>query len=388
MSEPTDQPSQPWTPPGGPPAPQDQPPRVEAAPGGPQYEPDAGWPNQPPYGAPGGQAYGAPGGPGYAAPGAPGGQTYGNPGGPAYGAPSGPAYGAPGGPAYEAPGATVGQPGTAPGGAGPYVGPGGQPWPGGPYGAGQWGPYPPRKSRRGLVIGLSALGVLLLVVVGGVAIVLSRAGDSSGGGTTSSGGGTAAPSGLPATRQADGSIALAKPGVTHPVLELYEDFQCPVCKSFEDSSGSTIRDLVGEGKVKVVYRPFRLFEQEPLRSNSARAANAAACAPADHWLALHDLLFQNQPAEGSPGFSAADLQQWGRQAGITDPSYATCVAGQQKTAEVESATSSALASGVRGTPTGRLDGTDLSTTRLFSPDSLRSAITGTSGGGAGQPTSA
>jgi protein-disulfide isomerase len=233
----------------------------------------------------------------------------------------------------------------------------------------------------------------VLVVVVGVAIVLGRDGGSSGGGTTSSGsGGGAAQSDIPATRQADGSIALAKAGVTHPVLELYEDFQCPVCKSFEDSSGSAIRDLVREGKVKVVYRPFRLFEQEPLKSNSERAANAAACAPADHWLALHDLLFQNQPAEGSEGFSTTDLEQWGRQAGVTDASFASCVAGNQKAAAVESATSAALASGVRGTPTGRLDGTDLSTTKLFDPDSLRAAITGGTGGGgsggAGQPSTA
>jgi len=233
------------------------------------------------------------------------------------------------------------------------------------------------------VIALTAVAALVIVVVAGVSIVELRQ-NGPGGSSTSTGSGQAQAA-IPATRQADGSIVLAEPGVTQPVLELYEDFQCPVCKSFEDSSGQTIRSLVQDGKLKVVYRPFRLFDQEPMRSNSGRAANAAACAPADQWLRLHDLLFEYQPAEGTNGFAVADLQNWGRQAGITDSAFATCVSGEQKSADVEAATRAALASGVQGTPTGRLDGKDLGTNTLFSPDALRAAITG---GATDQPTGA
>ncbi len=390
MSEPTDQPPPSWTPPGGPPPghPHDQQaPQSPYGPAQPPYGQPTGGSGQPPYGQggpPPGQPYGT-GQPPYDQGAPPPGQPY-RAGQPPYDQgtpPPGQPYG-PGQPPYGAGGPQPGGP-YAPGGGWQ-----GQPPGPGQYGAGPWGAYPPPpgRNRRGLIVGLIAAAALALIVVAGVAVILSKGG--SGGGTiTSKGGGSAAQPGIPATRQADGSIALAEPGVTHPVLELYEDFQCPVCKSFEDSSGATIRDLVRQGKVKVVYRPFRLFEQEPLRSNSARAANAAACAPAGQWLALHDLLFQNQPAEGSAGFSTTELQQLGRQAGITDSAFASCVAGDQKSAEVESATSSALASGVQGTPTGRLNGADVSNSKLFSPDGLRAAITGGSGGDApsGQPSS-
>lgn len=247
-------------------------------------------------------------------------------------------------------------------------------------------PLPPRKSYAGLIVGLVAFGVLAAIVLVGVAIVLQPSSnpDGSGGGSAGdSGGGQSGAAALPATRQPDGSVAVAKAGVSSPVLDIYEDFQCPVCKSFESTSGSTLSDLAAQGKVKLVYRPFRLFDQEPLRSNSARAANAAACAPAGNWVELHRLLFQSQPPEGSTGFSTPDLVSLGQQAGISDSAFSSCVGGGMKTSEVEQSTKSALAAGVQGTPTLRLDGTDLSTDTVFNPDSLRSAILAKQGGGSG-----
>lgn len=240
----------------------------------------------------------------------------------------------------------------------------------------------PRKSYTGLIVGLIAFGALAAIVLVGVAIILQPTSSPDGsGGSASGGGGQSGVAALPATRQPDGSVAVAKAGVSSPVLDIYEDFQCPVCKSFESTSGATLSDLATQGKVKLVYRPFRLFEQEPLRSNSERAANAAACAPAENWVALHRLLFDSQPPEGSDGFSAGQLITLGRQAGISDSSFSSCVGQRQKISEVDQSTKSALASGVQGTPTLRLNGTDLSTSTVFSPESLRSAILAKQGGG-------
>jgi protein-disulfide isomerase len=229
-----------------------------------------------------------------------------------------------------------------------------------------------------LIIALSAFGILAVLVIVGVVAVLARDGGSGGSGlgqdqpSASQGSGPGQ-----ATRQPDGSIAFALPGVDHPVLEIYEDFQCPACKSFEGTSGAAVKKLIADGKAKVVYRPFRLFSQEPLRSNSGRAAAAALCAPAGNWIAFHDLLFQNQPPEGQEGFSNADLVAWGKQAGIDDPAFATCVATQQKAGQVEQATQAALAAGVQGTPTVKLDGTPLNQSQIFTADGLMRAVLGT-----------
>jgi protein-disulfide isomerase len=216
--------------------------------------------------------------------------------------------------------------------------------------------------------------VAVLVVVG-ILVVLSTAGDS-GPGLNSAGASQGHDPYGQVTRQPDGSVVYARPGVDQPVLEIYEDFQCPVCKAFEDTNGATVRQLVGAGKVKVVYRPFQLFTQEPLSSNSQRAAAAALCAPAANWLAFHDLLYQNQPPEGQDGFATADLVNWGRQAGINDPAFATCVTTQQKVGQVQQASQAALAAGVQGTPTLKLDGALLSQSEVFTSDGLQQAVEG------------
>jgi protein-disulfide isomerase len=239
---------------------------------------------------------------------------------------------------------------------------------------------PPSKGPRALIIALSAFGIVAVLVIVGALVVLSRAGDAGPGLSQNPPGASQGPDQDPsgqATRQPDGSVAYARSGVDQPVLEIYEDFQCPICKVFEDTNGATVRQLVADGKVKVVYRPFQLFTREPLGSNSRRAAEAALCAPAANWVAFHDLLFQNQPPEGRDGFAPADLVSWGRQAGISDPAFVGCVTTGQQDGRVQQATQDAIAAGIEGTPTLKLDGTVLPQSEIFTPDGLRQAVEST-----------
>ncbi|GAA4102181.1 MULTISPECIES: DsbA family protein [Actinomadura] len=180
----------------------------------------------------------------------------------------------------------------------------------------------------------------------------------------------------PVTREADGSIVMAKQGVTKPVLEIFEDFQCPACKQFEESTGKTVKQLAAEGKVKVVYRPFHLFGQQrdPIRSNSLRSAAAALCVPAAQWLSYHDALFKFQPVEGRDGFATDDLVAWGKDVGVTDPNFDKCVTDQQKKSQVDEMTKYALDDRkVTGTPTVFLDGRKLEN-EIGSGETLRQAI--------------
>ncbi|MCW2888123.1 MAG: oxidoreductase [Streptosporangiaceae bacterium] len=221
-----------------------------------------------------------------------------------------------------------------------------------------------QKQARTLMISLGALAVIAVAVF---AVVLTRSGDDE----------TSAYHGpfVPATRQADGSIVMAKPGVNKPVLEIFEDFQCPSCKAFEKLNGPTVQELAAAGKVRVVYRPFQLFRQEPLKSNSLRAANAALCAPADKWIQYHDLIYKHQPAEGDTGFSDADLISWARKIGIRDPAFEKCVNGHEKLAQVTAMTQYAVQTAkVASTPTVKLDGRVLGTNETFTVNGLRKAI--------------
>jgi len=180
----------------------------------------------------------------------------------------------------------------------------------------------------------------------------------------------------PITRESTGAITMAESGVSTPLLEIFEDFQCPVCKSFETTSGDTIKKLAAEGKVKVVYWPFQLFQQQPLSGNSRRAANAALCTPTQQWVSYHDTLYKNQPAEGTTGFSNSSLKSWGRDLGVADPNFDTCVDNQQMTGRLDQMTKTATGTrGVQGTPTVYLNGKSLDlSNQLLQPTVLQQTI--------------
>jgi protein-disulfide isomerase len=57
-----------------------------------------------------------------------------------------------------------------------------------------------------------------------------------------------------------------------PVIDIYEDFQCPVCAQFEAAQGDYLEGLIADKKATVVYHTLSFLGPE-----SIAAANAAAC---------------------------------------------------------------------------------------------------------------
>ncbi len=160
-------------------------------PGGGQYP--GGQPQDPWQGGSGGDPYGGqPGGDPYGGQasspfgGQPGGDPYGQPGGNPYGQPGPPQdpYGQPSGPPPD----PYGQPSGPP--ADPYGQPGGQwgqppagpPMSGPPMSGAPWGPPggPPQKSNTGMIVGISAVAVLVLLIGAvGVFLFMNSGGDPS-----------------------------------------------------------------------------------------------------------------------------------------------------------------------------------------------------------------
>ncbi|QBI53948.1 DsbA family protein [Streptomonospora litoralis] len=188
-----------------------------------------------------------------------------------------------------------------------------------------------KRSQRNKVLGVvgAAAAVILLVVGGGYFFFAQQSAQEQAFANRYEQ--------LPSqTVQQDGSVVLAEEGVQAPVVEVYADFQCPACKQFETASGPTLQKLATEGKAIVHYRPVSIFAQaqEPLSTNSLRAA-AAARSAADYgkFVEYHDLLFENQPAEGSQGFATGDLKEWGAEIGIDDPAFAERVEAEAQVAD-------------------------------------------------------
>lgn len=184
----------------------------------------------------------------------------------------------------------------------------------------------------------------------------------------------------PITVAADGSVVMAKAGVEKPVLEVYEDFQCPACRALEETSGPTIKNLAAEGKAKVVFHPITIFQEQTnkgiTRGNSLRAGSAIRCVPGGAaWSTFHDKLFKEQPSESVEGFKIPDLISWGKDAGVTDPGFEQCVTSQEKASEHIAYSTKVLdTQKLEGTPTLKLNGTEVDTNVAFKPAELRQAV--------------
>jgi protein-disulfide isomerase len=148
---------------------------------------------------------------------------------------------------------------------------------------------------------------------------------------------------------------------TGPVtIDLYEDFMCPICRQFEIDSGSTINQLVADKKVTVRYHTVAILDDSSQGTKySTRAAGAAAeAAQEGKFKEYHDVLYQNQPAEGSSGLADAKLIELGKSVGLGD-TFANAVNNKTYDAWVATVTDTFAARGFNGTPTIVVNGKQL-----------------------------
>lgn len=163
-----------------------------------------------------------------------------------------------------------------------------------------------------------------------------------------------------------------------PVLEIWEDFQCPACGAVEAANGSGIAQLAEEGKVQLIWRPTTFLDRNLGNDASNRAVAAWGCA-IDEGKAreYHDLLYANQPEEEGSGWTNEELIALGGQAGISGAaleSFTTCV--NDGTYRVWGANSTQVFydSDIQGTPHAKLDGEVLATEILADPVALADAV--------------
>jgi protein-disulfide isomerase len=212
-------------------------------------------------------------------------------------------------------------------------------------------------NRRGVAVALVVLALFVAAVAGGVLWQRSRSGPSPAQATP-----VAAEYPVVLT---DGVVVAGKESAAVTV-DIYEDFLCPACGEFEKRDGAAIEDALTAGTARVRYHAVNIlddFSNPP--GYSTDAANAALCAAeAGKFPGYHASLFGKQPREGARGYSDDQLIQLGRDLGITDAGFESCVRGgthdEDVRAQEQAASSSeALRGGRRGfgTPTVVVDGT-------------------------------
>ena len=231
----------------------------------------------------------------------------------------------------------------------------------------------PRHGANRAVIGAV---VAVLVIVGVVvAILLGTGGTAAPGGTAAT-----TSSALPAGATGPGGGIVVNPGKARagaPTLDLYEDFQCPICGQLEKLFGAQIRAMAVAGDVKLVTHTMSFLDDNLKNDSSLRAASAAACAAdAGRFGQYHDAVFAGQPAKEGQGYTDAQLQTFATQAGITGSALTTwqqCVKSGQHTAYVQAVQTQSEKDGVFGTPTLKLNGTVLDLQKL-TPDYLTAQV--------------
>ena len=167
------------------------------------------------------------------------------------------------------------------------------------------------------------------------------------------------------------------PSGTKPVsVDLYEDFQCPVCKSFEEQSGAFLKDQVKSGAITITYRPFSFLDENGGSPNrySHRSTSAALCAlnsgGIDDYVKVHDYLYANQPEERTNGPENADLIKAFEGLGITG--LDSCIRTERFVPWVDEAKAAGVKRGVNATPTVFVGGKKVDAP---TPQNLQAAIT-------------
>ena len=206
-------------------------------------------------------------------------------------------------------------------------------------------------SRRTTFIAVAVLAVVALVV--GVVVLLTR--------------GSGEPVAATYASSADGGIVTAGSGPV--VVDIYEDYLCPVCERLEERYGGELTTAANNGQITVRYHAVAILDSRTDPAGfSTRAANAALCSvPAGVFPGYYQALFDNQPAEGSAGLTDAQLVTFGTDLGATGD-FAGCVTGAANAGSVRAETQSALRDpavlnpdGQFGTPTVLLNGARVDT---------------------------
>jgi protein-disulfide isomerase len=222
-------------------------------------------------------------------------------------------------------------------------------------------PAAPGRRKRRLAVGAIAAALIVVVAAG---ILVQHSGPYRG-------------PYAPITRTADNTVTMTQPGVTKPVLVIYEDYQCSICNQFERANGNVIERLAYQGHVKVIYHVFSIFVgMQPRQANSTRAWAAAKCVPAGSWVKYHDLLYAHQPGEAAQdGFPVTQLLALGRQIGLTGTAFTQCVTSQRYAAQIVPLSYRLIGSGITSTPAVTLNGQHIRLSVLLSPkDTLSAAI--------------
>jgi len=228
----------------------------------------------------------------------------------------------------------------------------------------------PKSGPNVVIIGAVIAALVVLAVV--VAIVIGNNSKPS-----SSASGKVAPAGVVGGTGGGILVNPAAASTKVPTVDVYADFQCPICGRFEKEFGPTLTAMAKAGEMKYVLHMMSFLDTNLGNDSSLRSTNAAACAAdAGKFPEYHSAVFAVQPAKEGAGYTDAQLTALATSVGITGPALTTwqqCTSSGQHNQYVADVADTSGKAGVTGTPTVKLNGKDITKT-LTTPESLIAAV--------------
>lgn len=225
------------------------------------------------------------------------------------------------------------------------------------------------RQRLFRIIGVAVALVVVLGIILAAVLYFNQTPATSGTPTTS---------GTPATSAKAIVVNPGKAPASAPLVEVFFDYQCPICHVVETSFGPEFEKLADAGTIQLQYRTMTFLDQNLRNDSSTRAAVAAACADTvGVYSAYHDQIFANQPAREGDGYpDTLFTQTIPATIGLSGDKLTTfqqCYAQKSTATLVKQIAEQALRDGVTGTPTVRVNGKKMELPA--DPSTLGAAIT-------------
>jgi protein-disulfide isomerase len=167
---------------------------------------------------------------------------------------------------------------------------------------------------------------------------------------------------IPAKLGSDGTTITVGNASAKNTVQVYEDLRCPICKSFETASGTTLVALAKSGKVRIQYTLASFLDGNLGGNGSKRAANALrASVEQGKFVAYHEALYANQPEESADGFTADFLLAIGSKIdGLRGTAFDAAVRKGTYDSFVQKSEKAFETSGAQGTPYVKINGKEVS----------------------------
>jgi protein-disulfide isomerase len=215
------------------------------------------------------------------------------------------------------------------------------------------GGTPPRGARSAAagrrLPSTTVMLTIVMLLAGVVVVVAAIAATNPGGGT---GTGIVQPAHPKPVELRDGRSLGDRDA---PVkIEVWADFQCPVCARFGDTIEPPLVDsMIADGTVRMTFRDLAFLGPESLDAAvGARAAGALA----DKFWDYHDLLFANQAGENRGGFARDRLADLAVSLGIDRDDFLAALDDPTLRQQVLDETAAGRAAGIDRTPTLTIGG--------------------------------